>query len=186
MSWGAAGMAAWGATCGIALSCAQVAELAMPRATTNGIIDQIFAHYCEDPHPFVDLGNNPDFLTNASRTPKNTNAVVKGATLGSLQCHNVVQLWRTSDYYKSFVGGSADVARGEFCGRLVGDLCYRTLKLINAARNNVTAVVSPSNGISTVKDGCAAANCHDKDFWCPTNLTSYGFMPNENCLVCHK
>ena len=177
-AWGGAGMAGWGSTCGIAISCALVCELAMPRASTNGQIDKAFAHYCQDAHPAPECGNADWFVNHASRTRKKSTATPAARILGSLQCHNVVNGWRTDAAYHSDLGLTRDDARSEFCGRVVADMCYRTLKVLNNMKHGTPVT---NTAFSTVRTTCSVSGCHESATTIPT-----GFLPKENCFACHK
>lgn len=171
MSWGAAGMAGWGSTCGVAIDCALFSEIALPRAVTNGVIDKLLAHYAEGLHPL----NEAWFINGKTHTRAATSFQKK---YGSLQCHNVVVTHRTDADFLAAGGGNADLARSEFCSTLVGAMCYETIKQVGAVKAGLT--IPAFTPFSTTRSSCNASGCHDA-----ANLPG-GYLPKEDCLACHK
>ncbi|MDP2402035.1 MAG: hypothetical protein Q8M66_08655 [Actinomycetota bacterium] len=166
-------MAGWGATCGIAISCAHFAEYALPRGSTNGVIDKIFAYFAEGSHPL----NAEWFITGIANPRPATDFQVK---YGSLQCHNVVAQHRNRADFLEECGDNPDLSRSTFCSTLVGAIIYETMKQVGAIRQGVTPVIPLKNTpFSTVRNGCSVANCHQ-------NYLTAGFTPKENCYTCHK
>jgi hypothetical protein len=169
-------MAGWGSTCGIALGCAQFAEFGLPRGSTNGVIDKIFAYFAEGAHPF-----NAEWYVTGKTPPRDPSVVDFTIKYGSLQCHNVVvQHLNNEDVTDCGFGDP----RGEFCGSLVGAVIYETMKQVGAIRGGFTA--PPATAFSTVRTGCSATGCHS-----PVGTTGGlalpgGFLPKENCYACHK
>jgi hypothetical protein len=171
VSWGAAGMAGWGSTCGIAIGCAQFAEFALPRGVTNGVIDKIFARFANGLHPF-----NEEWFISGKLFPRPaTDFQIK---YGTLQCHNVVAQHRNrDDFLDCGFENNPDGARSEFCGTLVGAICYETMKQVGAVRQSIAG--TPFTPFDTTRNGCAVAGCHNV-------YLPLGFMPKENCYACHK
>jgi len=180
-AFGAAGMAGWGATCGIAISCAVVTEIATTRGLTNARIDEIFAHFCEDPHPFVDVGNAGWFLNHTAKVAVGGSVrrqSVTGFTPRSLQCHNIVEQYRNpANGYLAQLGTglTPDLLRSELCGRLVADNVVRTLQQINNLKHGTA---TPTRAFSTRRVACGA--CHD------ALDVGANVMPKEDCTVCHR
>lgn len=172
MSWGGAGMAGWGSTCGIIPGCALFAECSLPRTGTNPVIDKIFAYFAEAEHPF-----NEEWFVTGKGNPAQVDAVDFTVTYGSLQCHNVVaQHLNKGDFTDCGFGNP----RGEFCARLVGVMCYETMKQVGTVRGGFDPI--PFTPFSTVRNSCAATGCHTDG---SLNLPST-FLPKENCYACHK
>ncbi len=180
MSWGGAGMAGWGSTCGIPLGCALFAELALPRTSTNPVIDKLFAYYAEGLHPF-----NEEWFVTGKSNPRAVDVVDFQVQYGSLQCHNVVaQHLNKGD----FTGCGFANPRGEFCANLVGALCYETIRQVGTVRGGFAAI--PSTPFSTTRTGCSVSGCHDapptSGSTAPSRQIPGSFLPKENCYACHK
>jgi hypothetical protein len=178
MSWGGAGMAGWGSTCGIIPGCALFAEYSLPRtgaSGTNAAIDKIFAHFAEGEHPI-----NEEWFVTGKVNPQPVDLVDFKFKYGSLQCHNVVVQHLNEEDFTDC--GLAD-PRGEFCARLVGAMCYETMKQVGTAKLGLPAI--PATPFSTVRNGCSVTGCHTATSEGSLRLGS-GFLPKENCYACHK
>lgn len=170
LSWGGAGMAGWGSTCGIALGCAIFTELATPRAQTNAVIDKIFGYYTAGSHPF----NADWFISGKTHTRAATDFQT---SYGSLQCHNVVAQHRNNPDFLRQTGGSVSGSKDEFCSTLVGAMIYETIKQVGAVRGGFTAPAFTPYATET-RTGCTTASCHG-------GVLS-GYAPKEDCYSCHK
>ena len=180
MSWGGAGMAGWGSTCGIIPGCALFTELSLPRAQTNPTIDKVFAYYAEGAHPF-----NEEWFVTGKGNPTTVDVVDFTIKYGSLQCHNVVSKHLNLEDFTDCGFGNP---RGEFCARLVGAMCYETMKQVGTTKLSLGAI--PATAFSDVRTGCSVTGCHDSPptsgSTAPSRQIPGGFLPKENCYACHK
>ena len=179
-SWGIAGLANWGATCGIVIGCSQFTELAVARGSVGGLLDKIYAYFCEGEHPF-----NEEWFVTGKAHPRDPELVDFSVKYGSLQCHNIVMIHLNEADFTDC--GFGDV-RGEFCSTLVGAMCYETMKQIGTVRGGFEAI--PATPFSNVRAGCSVTGCHSAPppggSGDPSRQMPSGFLPKENCFACHK
>ena len=177
-----------GSTCGINTSLSMIGDQALSNAVVTPArqtpITEVLRHFALDPHPNPDVGNADWFLGSEDKLQKGgaLDDSVTGMVYGSLECHSVVAKHRSRGL---FLGGitdpDLDACRSEFCGRLVADMCYRTLSNLNVARGNDPAEFhGAAPAIVDVPGSCRTEGCHD------TDRLPGGFTPQTDCFKCHQ
>jgi hypothetical protein len=169
MGFGGGGVAGWCTLCG-ALNGA-CAVMSLTSKDFYKLSNELVAWYCQTPFPSDksnELGKNHEFLVDELKSDKVFRQTVSGSPL----CHVSVTKWCKETGCTAGAG-----ERSERCVRMVGDVCAKAVKILNAYHKGA---FKPEHEPYAMSQSCQSCHCMDKSYGLG------GFTRGKmDCTDCH-